>query len=58
MRSIINNIRRILFDDGRDDRDFTEQEKRLQDVLKHLHDAANSVKKGAELLAELIKSHT
>lgn len=58
MKAILNNIRRILFDDGRDDRDFTEQERRLQEVLKHLHDATGSVKKGAELLADLIKSHS
>ncbi|WP_161849262.1 hypothetical protein [Bradyrhizobium sp. CCBAU 051011] len=56
MRMILDNIRRIFFDDGRDDRDFSEQEKRLQEVLAHLHDAANSVKKGAELLADLIKA--
>ncbi|MEY9158219.1 MULTISPECIES: hypothetical protein [Bradyrhizobium] len=56
MRAIINNIRRILFDDGRDDRDFTEQEQRLQEVLAHLHAATNSVRKGAELLADLIKA--
>lgn len=56
MRAILNNIRRILFDDGRDDRDFTVQEQRLQEVLKHLHDATNSVRKGAELLADVIKA--
>ncbi|MBR1026842.1 MULTISPECIES: hypothetical protein [Bradyrhizobium] len=56
MRAILNNIRRILFDDGRDDRDFTEQEQRLQEVLAHLHSATNSVRKGAELLADLIKA--
>ena len=26
MRMILDNIRRIFFDDGRDDRDFSEQE--------------------------------
>jgi len=56
MRTILNNIRRILFDDGRDDRDFTEQEARLAEVQKHLHDATTSVKKCAELLAALIKA--
>ncbi|MET4151021.1 transcriptional regulator with XRE-family HTH domain [Bradyrhizobium sp. RT9b] len=40
----------------RDDRDFTEQEQRLQEVLAHLHSATNSVRKGAELLADLIKA--
>jgi hypothetical protein len=42
--------------DSRDDRDFTEQEQRLQEVLAHLHAATSSVKKGAELLADLIKA--
>lgn len=58
MRAILNNIRRILFDDGRDDRDFTERERRLQEALTHLHDATNSVRKGAELLADLIKARS
>lgn len=58
MRAILNNIRRILFDDGRDDRDFTDQERQLQEVLAHLQAATKSVKRGADLLADLIKARS
>lgn len=54
--SMFNQLRRIWADDGRNDMDFTEQEKRLRDALEHLKDAAMSLSKAAEHLTYVIKT--
>ncbi|MBR1193254.1 hypothetical protein [Bradyrhizobium sp. AUGA SZCCT0160] len=56
MNSILNNIRRIFTDDGRNDRDFTDQESRLQTARDALMVEADELKRAAELLADIIKA--
>ncbi|MGY3278103.1 hypothetical protein [Bradyrhizobium sp. S3.7.6] len=55
MRSILNNIRRAFNDDGRNDRDFSVQEQRLQEVQKHLQEAADGLTRAAAILSDLIR---
>ncbi|MBR1198809.1 hypothetical protein JQ574_22695 [Bradyrhizobium sp. AUGA SZCCT0158] len=56
MNSILNNIRRIFTDDGRNDRDFTDQESRLQTARAALLVEADELKRAAESLADIIKA--
>lgn len=56
MNSILNNIYRIFSDDGRNDRDFSDQETRLQTARKALLVEADELKRAAESLADIIKS--
>ena len=56
MNSILNNIRRIFVDDGRNDRDFTAHESRLQTARAALLVEADELKRAAELLADIIKA--
>lgn len=56
MKAIFNNFRRMFVDDGRGDRDFTDQERRLQEMQQHLKDAAAGLTKAAEILSDLIKA--
>lgn len=58
MIAIVNNIRRIFSDDGRNDRDFTDQEQRLQQARAGLIAEADGLKRAAEALADLIKLRT
>ena len=53
---MFNQIKRIWSDDGRGDHDFTEQEKRLNEALVHLKDAAASLAKASEHLIYVIKT--
>ena len=53
---MFNQLRRIWADDGRDDKDFSEQEQRLRDALEHLKDAALSLSKAADHLTYVIKT--
>lgn len=55
MNSILNNIRRIFADDGRNDRDFSEQERRLQKARAELLAAADALTRAAEVLADTIR---
>jgi hypothetical protein len=55
MNAIVNSFRRIFVDDGRGDRDFTEQEKRLQEAQKYLREATDGLTKAAGILSDLIK---
>lgn len=55
MRAILNNFRRMFLDDGRDDRDFSGQEKRLQEAQKYLREATDGLTKAAGILSDLIK---
>lgn len=57
MNSILRNIRRILFDDGRHDRDFSHQAMQLQQARTHLQEATEGLKKAANILADLITFH-
>ncbi|MET4263906.1 hypothetical protein ABIA95_000157 [Bradyrhizobium sp. LA8.1] len=56
MNSILNNILRIFVDDGRNDRDFTDQENRLQTARAALLVEADELKRAAESLADIIKA--
>lgn len=53
---MFNQIRRMWADDGRNDRDFTPQEQRLKNALKHLKEAADSLSKASEVLIDVINS--
>lgn len=53
---MFNQFRRYWSDDGRNDRDFTPQEKRLKDALTHLKEAADSLSKASEVLLDVINS--
>lgn len=56
MNQVINQVRRIFSDDGRGDKDFTEQERRLDEARKKLTEATQALKRAAELLHDTIKS--
>lgn len=55
MRSILNNIRRMFVDDGRNDRAFEDREQALQEAHKHLLEAADGLKRAAAILADVIR---
>jgi hypothetical protein len=55
MKAIVNNFLRMIWDDGRCDRDFSEQEKRLQEAQKYLREATDGLTKAASILSDLIK---
>lgn len=55
MKSILNNIRRMFVDDGRDDRDFDDRERRLQEARQHLLEAADGLTRAASILADVIR---
>lgn len=55
MITIANNIRRIFFDNGQHDRDFTDQEQRLQKARAGLIAEADGLKRAAEALADMIR---
>lgn len=56
MNQIINQFRRIFSDDGSGDKDFTDQELRLREAQSHLKEAAASLTRAANSLADFIKS--
>lgn len=56
MINIVNQFRRIFSDDGRDDRDFSDQEERLRQAQLHLKEAADGLARAASILADLIKA--
>lgn len=53
---MFNQIRRLWADTGADDKDFTPQELKLKDALKHLQEAADSLSRASETLLHVIKS--
>lgn len=53
---MINQIRRLWSDNGKNDMDFTEQEKKLQDALEHLKTAADSLSRASQTLLDVIHS--
>lgn len=55
MNSIVNQVRRIFRDDGREDKDFAVQETRLRQAQKYLTEAAQGLTKAANILADLIR---
>lgn len=56
MIKILNQFKRILADDGRDDRDFSDQVERLRQAQKHLEESADGLARAASILADLIKA--
>lgn len=53
---MFNQLRRIWADTGSNDKDFTPQELKLKDALKHLKDSADSLSKASELLLHVIET--
>jgi hypothetical protein len=56
MIQVVNQFRRIFNDDGRGDKDFSEQEGRLHDVQQKLMQATDLLRQASETLTGLIKS--
>lgn len=56
MNQIVNQFRRIFSDDGRGDRDFTEQEARLRQAQQYLREATDGLTKAASILTDLIRT--
>ncbi|MBR0913138.1 hypothetical protein [Bradyrhizobium japonicum] len=56
MNQLINQWRRIFSDDGRGDKDFSDQEERLRKAQSELKAAAESLGRAADLLADFIKA--
>ncbi len=56
LSKMINQIRRLWSDNGKNDMDFTEQEKKLHDALKHLKIAADSLSRASQTLLDVINS--
>jgi hypothetical protein len=52
--AMFSQLRRIWNDDGRNDKDFTPQELRLKNALKHLKDAADNLSRATEDLLYVI----
>lgn len=55
MIAIVNNVYRIFSDKGKNDRDFTAQEQRLQQARASLMEEADGLKRAAEALADFIR---
>lgn len=56
MNEIVNQFRRIFADDGRGDKDFSKQERRLREAQKYLQEATESLSKAARLLTDAVHS--
>lgn len=56
MNKVVNNFRRMFSDDGRGDKDFSDQEARLREAQQYLKEATDGLTKAANILADLIKS--
>jgi hypothetical protein len=56
MMQVVNQFRRIFNDDGRDDKDFSQQEDRLHEVQKKLLQATDLLRQASETLTGLIKT--
>ena len=54
MIQVVNQFRRIFADDGRGDKDFSEQEEKLRKVQIQLVKATEALKSASETLIELI----
>lgn len=53
---MINQIRRLWADNGKNDKDFTDQETKLRDALHHLKTAADSLSRASQTLLDVINS--
>jgi hypothetical protein len=56
MMQVVNQFRRIFSDDGRGDKDFSEQETRLHDVQVKLYQATDLLRQASETLTGLLRS--
>lgn len=56
LEKMFNQIRRLWIDDGRNDRDFTEQEAQLHNALDHLRKAADSLSRASQTLMDVLQS--
>jgi hypothetical protein len=54
MLAVINQFKRILNDDGRDDKDFTIQETRLKVALEELRLATNNLIRASQTLSDVL----
>ncbi len=53
---MLNQIRRIWADKGKDDKDFTAEEIKLRQALNTLRTAANDLSKASTALLDMINS--
>ncbi len=56
MIQVVNQFRRIFSDDGRGDKDFSDQETRLHEVQEKLMQATELLRQTSETLTGLIKA--
>lgn len=54
MKRIIRQFRRMFVDDGRNDRDFSEQDQKLRAARKILTAAAVDLKRAAGILSDVL----
>lgn len=55
IQAIVNQLRRASVDDGRDDKDFTEQKTLWQQAADHLRDGAKRMAEAADMLERAIE---
>lgn len=53
MNEIINQFRRIFNDDGRNDKDFSKEERRLHEAQQFLRAATLALEKASEALKDI-----
>ena len=56
MMQVVNQFRRVFSDDGRGDKDFSQQEKRLHEVQEKLVQATDLLRQVSETLTGLIQT--
>lgn len=56
MIQVVNQFRRIFSDDGRGDKDFSEQSERLHEVQQKLEKATDLLRQASETLTGLIQT--
>ncbi len=56
MMAIANQFRRIFSDDGRGDKDFSQEEEKLRQAHQLLKDATDGLTRAANILTDLIRS--
>jgi hypothetical protein len=53
---MINQFRRLWADNGKNDKDFTDQETKLRHALQHLKSAADSLSRAAQTLSDVLNA--
>jgi hypothetical protein len=54
MFTVINQFKRLRYDDGRNDRSFEDQEERLKEALENLKAATNNLIRASQALSDAL----